>query len=154
MGEVIFGGDDATAGVAVEAMHDAGSGDAADAAEFAVAMMEQRVDQRPLGVSGGGVDDQARGFVEHQQIVILEHDVERDGLRGGGGGVGFGPADGDALTGAGGVGRFDGAAIDADVAAGDEPLNGSTGDGFEAGAQVSVDAFTRVGVFDGQFGFV
>ena len=44
-------------------------------------MMEQRVDQRPVEIAGGRMDDQARRLVDDQQMLVLEHDRQRDVLR-------------------------------------------------------------------------
>ncbi len=41
-------------------------------------MGKQRVDQRAAGAARRGVDDHAGGFVDHHQVAVLEHDVERD----------------------------------------------------------------------------
>ncbi len=60
-------GDDHQAGRAlVEAMHDAGPQLAADAAQI-VDVVQQGVDQRPVGVAGGGVDDHAGRLVDDHE---------------------------------------------------------------------------------------
>ncbi len=38
-----------------------------------VAPREQRVDQRPLPVAGRGMDHEARGLVDDQQVIVLVH---------------------------------------------------------------------------------
>ena len=43
-------------------------------------MVEQGVDQRPVGIAGGRVDDQPGGLVDHQQMLVLEDDLQRDVL--------------------------------------------------------------------------
>lgn len=62
-------------------------------------MGDERVDQRAVLVAGGGVDDQAGGFVEDKKMAVLVQYRERDGfaLRRGGGGR----RDGDGVDGAG-----------------------------------------------------
>lgn len=154
MRDVIFCGHDTTAGVTVEPMDDARAGDPADAAELATAVMEQRIDECAFGMSGRGVNHHPGRFVEDEQVIVLEENVQRDGLGRGGGRFGFGPVDGNALAGARGMGRLDGVSVDPDMTAGDEPLDRSTGHRCEARAEVGIDAFARVGVFDGQLGFV
>ena len=94
---VVFGNDEAAAGFLVEPVDDARPRDAADAAEFAVAMMQQRVDERVFLVSGGGMHDQPGGLVQNQQRFVLEKNVERDFLRLRLGGRGFRPVDFDLL---------------------------------------------------------
>ena len=66
------------AGVLVEAVHDAGPLDAADAGQAVAAMRDQRVDQRALGVAGGGMHDQAGRLVDHDERVVLVNNIERD----------------------------------------------------------------------------
>src|SRR6056297_540528 len=43
-------------------------------------MMQQRVDQSARGTAGGRVHDHAGRLVDHDQVVILVHHVERDGF--------------------------------------------------------------------------
>src|SRR3546814_8132227 len=57
------------------------SSDLADPAQLPRAMVEQRVDQRAVEITRGGMDDQPRGLVDHDQMLVLEHHVERDRLR-------------------------------------------------------------------------
>ena len=65
------------------------------------------------------------GFVEDEEVFVLEQNVERDflGLRLGR--FGFGPVNGNFFAGAGRVRWFDGPTIDLDVAFLDEPLDGT-----------------------------
>ena len=44
-------------------------------------MVEQGVDQRPVEISCGRMDDQTRRLVDHQQMLVLEHDLQRNFLR-------------------------------------------------------------------------
>src|SRR3546814_4538976 len=53
--------------ILVDAMNDAGARHAADSGESALAMMEQRIDQRPVQIARRRVDDQARGLVDDDQ---------------------------------------------------------------------------------------
>ena len=73
------GDHDQPARVAVEAMDDPGPLDAGDPAPGrAVAVRQERVDQRPAGVPRRRVDDEAGRLVEDQQVVVLVDDLERD----------------------------------------------------------------------------
>ncbi len=74
-----LGGDEKAAGVLVEAMHDAGA-HPADPGEARAAMREQRVDQRPRRVAGRRMHDHAGRLVDDDQVRILVHDSQRDGL--------------------------------------------------------------------------
>src|SRR5215472_4488814 len=64
MGAVGLGHHDEAAGVLIEAMHDAGALDAADAGEAFAAMGDERIDQGAGPVAGGGVDDEPRRLVD------------------------------------------------------------------------------------------
>ena len=66
---VVLGDDQATAGFLVESMHDAGPRHAADAAELAFAMMQQRVDERVCLVSRLPDARRVRRFVRDQQAA-------------------------------------------------------------------------------------
>src|SRR5271169_3609345 len=75
-----LGDDHQPAGVLVEAMDDAGPSHAADAGKAGAAMRDQRVDEGAVGVSRGGMDDEAGGLVDDEQICILKTNIERDRL--------------------------------------------------------------------------
>ncbi len=140
VGGVIFGDDEAAAGIAVEAVDDAWAGDAADAAELAGAVVEEGVDEGMLVVADARVDDESGGFVEDEEVVVFEEDMEGDIFGLGAGRFGLGPRDGNGLAGAGGVGGFDGGAVDADIAVADEALEGAAGDGGEGVVEVGIEA--------------
>ena len=57
-------------------MDNAGPLFATDARKAVTAMSDQRIDQRPVGISGSWVDHKACGFVDHEQVFVLKHDVE------------------------------------------------------------------------------
>ena len=44
-------------------------------------MMEQRVHQRAVGIASGGMHDEPGRLVEHNQMFVFEHDLQRDVLR-------------------------------------------------------------------------
>ena len=77
MRRVIFGRDHGAAGFLIEAMNNSGPLLSADPGK-AGAMMEQGVDQRVRLVSGAGMHDEARRLIEHEQIVVLEKNRERN----------------------------------------------------------------------------
>ena len=72
MGRVGFGDDKTAGGILVKAVHNAGSLDAADAGEFAFAMMEQGVDESAIGISRSGMNDHAVRFVKNDEVFVLE----------------------------------------------------------------------------------
>ena len=74
--------DDQTAGsIFIEAVNNTGTLHSADAGELAFAMMEQGVDQSAVGISGGGMDDHSVLFVEHDEVLVFENDVQGNVLR-------------------------------------------------------------------------
>ncbi|MHC2247105.1 hypothetical protein ACVJH7_006412 [Bradyrhizobium elkanii] len=78
VGVVVLGDHHQSRGVLVEAVHDARPLDPADAGQARAAMRDQRVDQRAAGVAGGGMHDEAPRLVDGDDVVVLEHDIERD----------------------------------------------------------------------------
>ena len=86
VGRVVLGGDEQAAGVPVDAVDDARADDPVDPRQAPAAVVEQGVDQGAVGVAGGGVDHQAHGLVDHDDILVLEDhvqgDVLGDGLQG------------------------------------------------------------------------
>ena len=63
--------------ILVQPVHNAGPRDAAEPG----VEVQQRVDQRAVCVPGRGVNHQARGLVQHDNVFILVHDVQRHRLR-------------------------------------------------------------------------
>ena len=143
MGRVIFGDDEAAAGLFVKPVHDTRPRHAADAAELSAAMVQQRVDQRALLVPGGRMYDHAGRLVEDKQVVVFEQYVQRDLLRSGGGGLGFRPVDFDLFPGARRMRGFDRFAIQANVTLLDQPLNRAARDRRESRAQEGIQPFVR-----------
>jgi len=76
-----LGGDHQPRRVLVDPMHDPRSRHAADAGELAGAMVEQCVDQSAVEIAGSGVHDQSGLLVDHDQMLVLEHHLERNVLR-------------------------------------------------------------------------
>ena len=94
-------------------------------------MVQQRVDERVFLVAGGGMHDESGGFVQHEQRLVLEQNVQRHFLRLRLGGPGVRPVDFNFLAGARRVRGFGGLAVDADVALLDEALQRATRGGGE-----------------------
>ena len=136
---VIFGDDEAAAGFLVEPVDDAGPRHAADAAQRAFAMMQQRVDERVFLVTGGGMHDEPGGFVDDEQRFVLEQNIERDFFRLRHGGLGFRPMDFNFFACARMMRGFDDFAVDADVAFLDEPLQRAARGGGKFFAQEFVE---------------
>jgi len=76
-----LGGDQKTAGVLVQPMHDPRPCDAPDARKRIPAMRQQSVDQRAVQIAGRRMHHQTRRLVDHQKIGILMHDGEGNRLR-------------------------------------------------------------------------
>lgn len=126
MREIGLRHDEATARAFVESMHDAGAFDAANPSELAATMMKQSVDQRVLAVTSGGMYHEAGRFVDNDEVVVLEQNLQRDGLglyversRGR-------DFDADAVANAHFVARLGGTCVDGDVAVGGQPLEKGT----------------------------
>src|SRR4051812_3656287 len=138
MSLIILCDDQATAGVFVEAMNDAGPGHATDSAKLAPAMVQQCIDQGVLLVASGGMHDDSRRLVEHEQSLVLKYDLQRDFLRPRFGSFGFRPMDADLFASARRMSGFDLAAINLDVSLFDESLDRTTGNGRKHAAQIGV----------------
>ena len=67
--------------VLVDPVDDARPRDAPDTGKLAFAMVEQRIDQRPVRISGCGMHYHAGRLVHDDQMLILEHNIDRDILR-------------------------------------------------------------------------
>ena len=81
MRRVVLGGNDQTARVAVDAVHDARAQRAADAGKACAAVVEQRVDERAVRMPRRGVHDQSRRLIDNDHVLVLVYDVKRDILR-------------------------------------------------------------------------
>jgi len=148
---VVFGDDEAAAGFLVEPVHNAGPRHAADAAQRTGAMVQQSVDERVFLVPGGGMHDEAGGFVDDEQRFVLEQNIQRNVLRLRLGGAGFGKRNLNRVADARvvrGLGRL---AIDANMALFDEALHRAARDGGEFFAQKNVQAFAAPRLFDREF---
>ena len=80
MRRIIFRDDKTAAGVFVETMHDAGPFFSTDAGQHG-AMAEQCVDQSVLAMTGTGMNDEPGRFVDDDEIVVFEENVERNRFR-------------------------------------------------------------------------
>ena len=74
-------------------------------------------------VAGGGMHDDAGGFVEDEQRFVLEQNFQRNLLRLRFGGLGVRPVNFNGVAGARGVRGLDGFAVDANVAFVNQPSN-------------------------------
>ena len=64
-------------------MYDAGADRAADAGQLPGTVVEQCIDEGAVRVAGGRVNHHALRLVDHQQVIILVHNIKRNvlGLR-------------------------------------------------------------------------
>jgi hypothetical protein len=152
MRSIILGDDHAPAGVAIQSVNNARSGHAANAAESALAMVEKRVDKRSPLMAGGRMGYHARGFVQHQEVLIFKQDAQRDGLGFGRGRSCGGPMDFDALPGFGGKRRLDGVPVDVDMPFPDEALDRPARERGKAGTEPGIESLCGTGPVDGQDG--
>ncbi len=80
MGGIVFGRYHQTAGILIQPMHDAGSGNTANAGQAAGAMGQQSIDQGTVWVAGCRMHHQAHRFIDDDQVLILIDHAERDRL--------------------------------------------------------------------------
>ena len=79
VGRIIFRRDEYAGCPAVEAMNDPGPEHPANSGEVAT-MMEQRVDQRTAWMARCGMNNDARSFVDYDEIRVLVEHYERNRL--------------------------------------------------------------------------
>ena len=77
---VVLRDDHQTRCAAVEPMDDPGSLLASNAAQVSD-VMQERVDERAVSMTSGGMDDHSSGFVDNQQVTILVDDVNGQRFR-------------------------------------------------------------------------
>ena len=75
MGGIVFGGDDETAGVPVNAVDNSWTQGPAYAAEAVPAVKEQGVYQSSVGVAGGGVNHHTGGLVDYDYVRVLVYNI-------------------------------------------------------------------------------
>jgi len=78
-----FCGDQQSACILVDAVHDPWPPDTADPRQTVSAMMQQGVDQRSRPIARSRMHDQTGLFVDDDDMIVLKHDIERNilGLR-------------------------------------------------------------------------
>jgi len=77
MGRVVFGGNETAARVLVETMNDAGTLFPADPRQTG-AVIEERIDQRVFAMTCAGMNNEPRGLVDHDEIIVFEENRKRD----------------------------------------------------------------------------
>jgi hypothetical protein len=81
VGGVGLGYDQQARRILVDPVDDAGSCNAPDARKRPLAMMEQGIDERPIEISCGRMNDEASGLVHDEEMFVLEQNLQRDVLR-------------------------------------------------------------------------
>lgn len=132
------GDDETAAGFLVQPVHDAGTGDAANAAE-ATEAVEESIDHGAVFIAVRGVDDHPAGFIEHSEVGVFVEDIQGDVLRLSiGRFVGRnGAADG--VTGVEVGAGFRGTSVNGDVTVFDESLDAGAGEVGEAGGEEFIE---------------
>ncbi len=67
--------------IAIDAVDDTGALDAANAGQLSLAMVEQGIDERAVWMPRRRMDHQASRFVDDDQMLIFENDIQRNILR-------------------------------------------------------------------------
>jgi len=80
MGCIVFGHDKTAARFFVETMNDSGALFSADPGQHR-AVVEERVDQSVLTMTGAWMNDKPRRLVDHDEIIVFEENLKRDLLR-------------------------------------------------------------------------
>ena len=62
-------------------MDDTRADDAVDARQLALAVIEQSIDQGPVGIACSRVDDHAAGLIDDDDVLIFIDDIQGDVLR-------------------------------------------------------------------------
>lgn len=148
MAGVILGNHETAAGIFIETMNNSGPRHSADAAQLPAAMMQQGIDQRVFAVPCSGMNDHARRFIEHDDVVILEKNFERQIFRLCPGRRGLGMNDGNYFASPGMMGRPGGFPVNPNIARSQQPLNGAAGKSGKFPAQKNVQSFERKGLLD------
>lgn len=112
---IILGNQNDAGGVFIQAVDDARSLYSPHPFQIR-AMMEDGIDERTAGMTGGGVHDHAGGFVHGDEVIIFVKDVEQDRFGCGGCRRGRGDVDVDHITGEEALADFGGACIDQRIA--------------------------------------
>ena len=81
MRRIVFRNDQQAAGVLINAVHDARPVFAVDAGQAVPAVIHQCIDQRAAPVSRRGMHDHAARLVDHNDVAVLEHNVQRNVFR-------------------------------------------------------------------------
>ena len=81
MGKVVLRRNDKAGGIPVNAVDNAGAQLPVDAGEGTAAVVQQGIDQRPVRVSRRRMHHQSLGLVDHNNVIVLVHHVQRDILR-------------------------------------------------------------------------
>ncbi len=108
------------------------------------AVVHQSVDQGAVRMSGGRMHYHAPGFVDHDNVPVLIHDIQRDILRRQGGFVGFPYDHIEELPGADLVVFPDRGAVSGDQAAVDQALGGRPGNPVHFARKESVDSLAAL----------
>lgn len=146
---IIFRDDEAAGSILIESMHNAGAFDAADARKLALAVVEQGIHQRAIGISGSGVNDNAGFLIQHDEVFIFKEDLEGDVLRGGLGWDSFWQGDFDDIARLHRIARLGGFAIAEDVLFADQLLNARPRQVCQAAGKPGIEAIV-IGDIDSQ----
>ena len=89
MRPIVFGNDEQSRGILIDAVHDAGTKLPVDAAQM-VEAKQKRIDERSLVIAASGVYRHALWLVDDRDVLVLIDDIERDVLGAGSDGPGIG----------------------------------------------------------------
>lgn len=107
-------------------MHNARAFDSADAGQAALAVVQQGVDERAIGISRCGMHDHAGFFIDHDQIIVFKKNLQRNLLRRCDVRHGLGEIDDDDVADFDGIARLARLAIAEDILFADQILDART----------------------------
>ena len=112
---IIFRHDETAGSILIQSMDNAGAFHATDPGKLALAVVEQGIDQRAIGISRSGVNDNARLLIQHDEVLVLKQYLQGDILWGGLGRDRFRQGDLDDIAHLHRIARLGGFAIAEDV---------------------------------------
>ena len=142
--QVVLGNEHQAGGVAIQAVNDPGTQHAADPGQIADSV-QQCMHESAGGMSGGRMYHETGWLVDHQEVPILENDLQRNSFRHQLGRLGRGQPHRDSVSGAWKVPLARGRVVDGDLAAFYQGGNAASGQVQAFGEKgVESDALIRL----------
>jgi hypothetical protein len=141
MSRIIFGNNQAAARILVQTMDNARARYPANAAQLAVATVQQRIDERMFFMACGWMHHHSRRLVHYQEVLVFEENGQRYRLRLGIRDSRLRPMHFNNFSSSRVMGRLYGLPIDPDVSLLDQPLESPSRDGGKLRSQINIEPF-------------